>query len=304
MAVSSLTLVTAVLGGGHAQVPSLAGAGLLTIAAGYAFYRVDRRAEAPLLPTDLFRHRNYTLAVLAGLALAAALFGTVAYLPTHLQMGAGLSPAQAGLMMLCMVAGLGSATVVAGQVVARTASYRGLSVVGAALGAIALAVLSTVRPDSGLVLVGVALGLLGVGIGCAWEVLVVVAQSTVSPDRLGVATAGNGFIRELGVLVGTAGVGAAYSAGVMAALADPNGQLGQGTQLGPVGAAGWTPGTLTPQVLASLPPSVADTVRLAYTEAFTPVLRALVPLAVLAAVLLLFLRRVRETGRRDRGAEG
>lgn len=128
-----------------------------------------------------------------------------------------------------------------------------------------------------------ALTLLGVGIGCAWELLVVVAQSTVTPDRVGVATAGNGFVLELGVLAGTAGVGAGYSARVVSALTDQN-----------LGA--WTAGTLTPRRLAELPASVADAVRSAYTEALTPVLGALVPLAAAAAVRLLFLRRVPLTG--------
>ncbi len=186
-------------------------------------------------------------------------------------------------MMLALVAGLGGATVLAGQVVARTGAYRPLSVVGAALGAVALGLLSTLQPDTSLVVVGAALALLGVGIGCAWEVLVVVAQSTVTADRVGVATAGNGFIRELGVLVGTAGVGAAYSARVVSALADQD-----------LGA--WTAGTLTPQRLAELPTAVAEAVRSAYSEALTPVLGALVPLAAAAAVLLLFLRRVPLTG--------
>ena len=53
----------------------------------------------------------------------------------------------------------------------------------------------------------VCLALLGLGIGCAWEVLVIMVQNAVDTSRVGAATAMNGFTREIGVLLGSAYAG-------------------------------------------------------------------------------------------------
>jgi hypothetical protein len=130
--------------------------------------------------------------------------------------------------------------------------------------------------EGSLVVVGVALLLLGIGIGAVREVLVVVAQNVAPRPELGVATSGNGFAREMGVLLGTAGVGAWYAARIGDALRGD----------APVDGEEWV--TLTPGRLAKLPASAADIVRGAYTDALVPIL------AVFGrfAVLLVFLHPV------------
>ena len=211
-AVVLLTLLVTAAARPGAHWPTVAGGAGLTVLVALALVAVERRARQPLLPPVLFRDRTFVVAVLGGLVLGAAMFGTVGYLPTYLQMAAGLTPTGAGLMMLALVGGLGSAAVVAAQVVARTGRHRALPVLGAALTASALALMSGWGPDTSLAVVGGCLALLGIGIGCAWEVLVLVVQSTVPGRHVGIATATNGFFREVGVLVGTAAVGAAFTA--------------------------------------------------------------------------------------------
>lgn len=48
--------------------------------------------------------------------------------------------------------------------------------------------------------------------------------------------------------------------------------------------------SLTPAVVNTLPDAVADVIRSAYNEALMPIYLSLVPLAVLAAVTLCFVR--------------
>lgn len=262
----------------------LAATSVVALLATVGFVAVERRAAAPLLPRSLFRNRSFTAAVVAGMVLAVAMFGTVGYLPTYLQMAVGLSPTRAGLMMLTLVAGLGLATVGSAQVVSRTGRYRGLPVLGAAAVITALELMSTLHPDSSLVSIGLYLFLMGAGIGCAWEVLVVVAQNTVPSDQVGVATAGNGFFREVGVLVGTAVVGAVFTARLGAALGSP-GQLHDGAEGVPVTA-------LTPERAAQLPAAARQLVAAAYSDALTPVFGYLVPVVAVGVVALLFIRPV------------
>lgn len=278
--VLSLTLLVTVAARPGAHRPAVvAGAGL-TVLIAVALVAVERRAEQPLLPPVLFRDRTFVVAVLGGLVLGAAMFGTMGYLPTYLQMAAGLTPTGAGLMMLTLVGGLGCAAVVAAWVVARTGRHRALPVVGAALSAAALAWMSTWTPDTSMIAVGCGLALLGVGIGCAWEVLVVVVQSTVPSRHVGIATATNGFFREVGVLVGSAAVGAAFTA-----------RLQQG--LRPLEQSTGVPmGSLTPAAAARLPSGARAEVAAAYADALTPVFLVLVLPVAVGAGLLLLVRRV------------
>ncbi len=253
-------------------------AAAVAVLSGVGFLLVEPRAAHPLLPLGLFRRRSFVAAVLGGMVLAVAMFGTVGYLPTYLQMVTGLSPTRSGLVMLSLVAGLGTATVVAAAVVARTGRYRALPVIGAGIVAVALTLLATLEPGSALVAVGCYLFLLGAGIGCAWEVLVVVAQNAAPQSQVGVATGVNGFLREVGVLVGSAGVGAAFTGRLFDALPaspdDPSNPLT----------------ALTPAQLAALPADVQASVAAAYDAALTPVFAALVPIVVLGALLVLLIR--------------
>jgi len=169
---------------------------------------VIRRWRArDLLPVELFRIRTFTVVALAGLVLGAALFGVVGYLPTYLQLGLGLSPVTAGLWMLTLAGGLAIGTVISAQVVARTGVHRPLPIIGAGLAAGVLGLLGLLGPKPEATTVGVCLALLGLGIGCAWEVLVIMVQNAVDTSRVGAATAMNGFTREIGVLIGSAFAG-------------------------------------------------------------------------------------------------
>ncbi len=171
---------------------------------------VPRWRSRDLLPVGLFRIRIFALVALAGLVLGAALFGAVGYLPTYLQLGLGLSPVTAGLWMLTLVGGLAVGTIVSAQVVGRTGVHRPLPVIGAGMAAGALALLAVLGPEPALAPVGIALAVLGLGIGVAWEVLVVMVQNAVEEGRVGAATSMNGFTREIGVLIGSA-----YAGGVI-----------------------------------------------------------------------------------------
>lgn len=253
--------------------PVVLGLGAATVVAGVTFVVVERRAADPVLPLSLFADRTFTAAVLAGLAMAVAMFGTVGYLPTYLQMVTGLAPTAAGLAMLSLVAGIGLCTVGSARLVRRTGRYRTLTLLGSVLTAVALALLATLTPATPLPLTALYLFGLGAGIGCAWEVLVVVVQNSSPPSLVGTATAANSFFREIGVCLGSAVVGASFTSRLAREL--------------PVGAA-----DLTPERVRLLPPELRAAVATAYNDALTPVFGRLVPVMVLAALALVLLREV------------
>jgi predicted MFS family arabinose efflux permease len=251
-----------------------------TVAATAGFVVAERRAVSPIIPLGLFADRTFTAAVVAGLVLAVAMFGTVGYLPTYLQMVTGLTPTAAGLAMLTLIAGLALSTVGSAQLVRRTGRYRTLPLVGAGLTAAALGLLASLTPATPLWLGGGYLFLLGLGIGCAWEVLVVVVQNSAPDAVVGTATAANSFFREIGVCLGSAVVGALFTARLGTLLAErlPGPALDQQS--------------LTPALVHRLPEEVQQVVAGAYNDALTPVFGLLVPVVLVAVAALLGVREV------------
>src|SRR3954451_7863703 len=127
-------------------------------------------------------------------------------------MALGLSPRHAGPAMLALIAGLGTATVVAGQLVARTGRLRPLPVAGGLLVAAALAGLAATGTTGSLPVVLGWVLVLGLGVGAGLQLVVVMAQNAAPPSQLGAATATVSFLREVGVVLGTAAVGAVFTA--------------------------------------------------------------------------------------------
>ena len=109
--------------------------------------------------------------------------------------------------MLTLAGGLAIGTLVSAQVVGRTGVHRPFPVVGAVIAGGCARRLALLGPEPAAATVGVCLALLGLGIGCAWEVLVIMVQNAVDTSRVGAATAMNGFTREIGVLLGSAYAG-------------------------------------------------------------------------------------------------
>lgn len=283
LAVTAVVLLAAWGGTRYAWgSPVVLGLAAAALAAGVAFVLVEARAAAPLLPLALFADRTFASAVVAGLVLAVAMFGTVGYLPTYLQMVTGLSPMAAGLAMLTLVAGLALSTVGSAQLVRRTGRYRTLPLVGSGLTALALGLLATMTPATPLWLSGGFLFLLGLGIGCAWEVLVVAVQNSAPEAVVGTATAANSFFREIGVCLGSALVGALFTARLGSLLAERLPRSGPGLDSQ----------TLTPALVQQLPDGLRQAVAGAYNDALTPVFALLVPVVLVAVVALLQLREV------------
>ena len=228
----------------------------------------------PRSPLSVLRRRQVRFATAGGLLLGASSFGMLVYLPTYLQLVLGLSPGWAGVLMLALFGGLGILTVVAAQVVRRNGPVRALLVGGALAVAAGLALLGSGAASS-LVAVVPALVLLGAGIGCVWEVVVVVVQAGVGEAEVGTATGANNLLREAGVVVGTGAVGAWVTHRLMSA-----------------GTVGGLPlGSWSPARLATAPASARAEVSTAYADAFGPAFWALVPVALLAALAFSRLER-------------
>jgi EmrB/QacA subfamily drug resistance transporter len=178
------------------------GIGILGIA---AFVLVERRmGEHALLPLRHFRLPAFRLGSVVGIVVGAAMFGAITVIPLYLQIVEGRTPAQAGVLMLPLVAGIVLTTGVSGRVIERTGRYRSWAVLGCGFLVLGFVWLSTTAPDSPFAVTAVCMAVFGVGIGANLQSLTLAVQDALPESESGVATASTAFARQLGGSAGAA----------------------------------------------------------------------------------------------------
>ena len=130
-----------------------------------AFVWNESRAPEPVIPLHLFRDRNFVLTTTSGLLTGVAMFGVLGYLPTYLQMSAGVSATVAGLLMVPMMGALLTTSIISGVYVSRTGRYKWLPITGSLLIASALLLLSTMTVETPVWVLCVYIAVLGTGLG-------------------------------------------------------------------------------------------------------------------------------------------
>ncbi|MGQ4377884.1 MFS transporter [Streptomyces sp. SAS_267] len=246
------------------------------------FLVVERFAVDPLIPLRLFRDPVFNVTALVGLVVGAALFGAAGYLPTFLQMADGAGATESGLLMLPMMGGIVVASVVSGQLVSRTGRYKVFPVLGCALSAAGMGLLSRLDAGTPRLHYSVWMAVLGVGIGMVMPVLVVAVQNSVRPADLGTATSANNYFRQIGGSVGAAVFGTLFAGRLADALAD---RL-------PARAGGELPDpeSITPQLVHAMPAALRDRYIGAYADAMPRIFLYLVPVLVLGLLIAFFLK--------------
>jgi len=170
-----------------------------------SFYAVERRmGEAAMIPLRMFRVRPVAVGIAANVVTGMALFGGIFVLPLYMQIVHGASPMRSGFLMLPMVVGMMSASIVSGQVISRTGRIRAFPIVGSAMAAAALLALSGIGADTALPVVMTLMLLLGYGLGNCMQPLLLILQSAVPPRDIGVATSSATFFRQIGGTIGVA----------------------------------------------------------------------------------------------------
>ncbi|WP_291056919.1 MDR family MFS transporter [Herbiconiux sp.] len=260
---------------------------IVTVLSALAFVLIERKVSEPVIPMSLFANRNFTLTTLGGLAIGISMFGAIGYMPTFLQIVNSVNATQSGFMLLPMLAGLLITAIGGGFLVTKTGRYKWMPIVGSLVIAGALVLFSTMRADTPLWLILSYLTILGLGIGLAMQVLVLIVQNSVPHSQVGTATAGNNFFREIGASLGSAIVGSVF----VARLTD---QLASGAaSLGTAGSALPTDtNALTPAAINALPPEIHQFIVEAYANALSPVYLLLVPLMLAAALILCFVKEI------------
>ncbi|WUX64354.1 MFS transporter [Streptomyces sp. NBC_01431] len=258
---------------------------ILGLAAGAAgttllFLVVENYAAEPVIPPRLFRDSIFNVSGLVGAVIGVALFGAASYLPTFLQMVDGASATESGLLVLPMMGGIVGASIISGQLISRTGHYKAYPILGGAVSAVGMWLLSRLGTDTPRLHYSIWMAVLGAGIGLVMPVLVLAVQNAVDPADLGTATSANNYFRQIGGSVGAAVFGTLFTNRLSHAL----------TQQLPYGARLPDPESITPQLVHAMPPALRDGYIRAYAEAMPRIFLYLVPVLVLGFVLAFFLK--------------
>ncbi|MFR9794318.1 MFS transporter [Streptomyces sp. MS06] len=258
------------------------GLGAGAAAATVLFLVAEHFAAEPLIPLRLFRDSVFVVTGLVGLVTGVALFGAASYLPTFLQMVDGASATGSGLLMLPMMGGIVAASIVSGQLISRTGRYKAYPVLGAALAAVGMWLLSRLDAGTPRSHYSVWMAVLGTGIGMVMPVLVLAVQNSVRPADLGTATSANNYFRQIGGSVGAAVFGTLFAGRLADAL---HRRLPAGA-----GPALPDPESITPQLVRTLPPALRDAYIHAYADAMPRIFLYLVPVLALGLLIAFFLK--------------
>jgi EmrB/QacA subfamily drug resistance transporter len=259
------------------------GAGFVVLAA--LFVLTERYASEPIIPLRLFRSSIFNISALIGLVVGVALFGAVSYIGFFLQTVDHVSATTSGLLMLPFVGGLLVASIASGRIVSSTGRYKVFPILGTAIGAVGMGLLSRMSLTSTRVENGIYMAVLGFGIGLVMQILVLAVQNAAAREDLGSATAANNYFRQIGGTVGSGIVGALFTERLTFKIA----------HLLPPGSGAHLPNLqgLTPKELSALPANVEHALVEAYSYALPPIFLYLVPVLAAAFVLSFFLKEKR-----------
>ena len=290
-AVTALLLVS-VWGGNEyewssPQILGLAAAGAALTA---LFLLQERRAAEPILPLRLFGDSIFTVSSAVSFVMGAAMFGGIVFLPLFLQVVTGASATRSGLLMLPLMAGILVTSIGSGRIIAATGRYKRWPVMGMAVAAVGMYLLSTMDTSTGRLESSLYMLILGLGLGAVMQNLVLAVQNAAGYRDLGVVTSAVNFFRSLGGAFGVAIFGAVLSARLSDELPG----------LLPAGAAeGVDPTALanSPEQIRALPGPLADAVVEAVARSVHTVFLVAVPVILLGFALIWLLREIplRET---------
>jgi len=292
--------------------PMVGGLILLGLVIVGVFLWWESRAADPIVRLELFRIRTVTISVLSMFLAAFGFFGAIVFLPQWFQVVRGMGATESGLNLLPLVFALIVGATVSGQVVARTGRYKVVIFGSMIVLAGGLFLLTNLRADTELPILWAWMIVTGLGVGPSFAVFTALVQNSVKPAVVGVATSSLTFFQQIGGTIGLTIAGTLLADSLtqeiprrLVANGLPQAMVDQFTASGSSGGALDLTGTgdLGAQILESVPaefrsfvePFIAQivlSIHQAFAIAIASTFWVSIAAAILAAVLVLFLRDI------------
>jgi EmrB/QacA subfamily drug resistance transporter len=167
-----------------------------------AFLFAETRAEDPVIPLGLFRNRTFAVSGAATFLSSFAFGVLIIFLPLWFEVVQGASSTASGYDLLPFLLGLIASSLVSGLIVSRTGHYRLLTIAGAVVLAVGLALFTNLRADTPTPVVWAWMLVAGIGVGPTMTVFTVIVQNAVPFKFMGTATGDLTLMRQIGTSVG------------------------------------------------------------------------------------------------------
>ncbi|MFD9820800.1 MFS transporter [Streptomyces violascens] len=161
-------------------------AGAVALAAGVAFWLIERRVAHPVVPLGLFRNRTVTVAIGAGAAASVAFYGVIFVFSLYFQRVRGESALTAGLMFLPMTALIPVVNVLSGKLSNRYGA-RVPMLVGQLLALAGLLLLLSADEHTPTLLAAFLMVPLALGCGISVPALTAAMMEALPQERAGLA---------------------------------------------------------------------------------------------------------------------
>jgi EmrB/QacA subfamily drug resistance transporter len=208
-----LTVLLFGLNQGHAlgwgSLPILAslGGALLFLA---TFVWIEQRSASPMLDLSLFRSWVFSGAVLSAILNYICIYVITFLMPFYLIQGLQLGPAQAGVILTSMPIVMAIVAPLSGTLSDRIGAYW-LTIVGMALLAIGMFLLSRLGPDTSLLSIALRLSVAGLGTGVFISPNTSALMGAAPRNRQGIASGIQATARNFGMVLGVGLAGAIFT---------------------------------------------------------------------------------------------
>jgi EmrB/QacA subfamily drug resistance transporter len=261
-----------------------------------AFALVERRGRHPIVDFGFFRRRNFGGSTIVIFVLDFSFGALLFFLPLYFQEVLGYSPTQAGVLLLPLTGVMVIGSPLGGRVAARVGP-RPPIVVGLALMAAAVYLISTVSVGTTYAQLWLPTVMMGFGVGLALTPMNLAAMNAISRDHAGAAS---------GLLVTLSGLGATLGVAVTGAIFQQlqiDRTIGlaatQGVRVSPAqahaldGLLAGSPGSVATlqQVAGARAPQIREAVREAFVSSLGTSLKLSAALVLLGLVLTIAIMR-------------
>ena len=290
--------------------PWVAGLIVLGLIIAAVFVWWEFRAADPIIQPRLFRDRTVSISVASMFLAAFGFFGAIVFLPQFFQVVRGMGATESGLNLLPLVFALIVGATVSGQVAARTGRYKPIILGAMLILAAGLFLLTNLRADTDLPILWLWMVVAGIGVGPSFALFAALVQNNVEPRQVGSATASLTFFQQIGGTIGLTIAGTLLADSLTKEL--PGRLVANGipeqfvSQFGAGGGGGQAlnftgTGDLGAKILASVPeafqaivrpliPHIVQAIHEAFAIAIASTFWVSIGAALLAAVIVLFLK--------------
>jgi EmrB/QacA subfamily drug resistance transporter len=172
-----------------------------------AFLFVESKAAEPVIPLVLFKDPIIAICSICAFVLGMGMFGVIIYLPLFMQGVLGVSATQSGNLLTPLMMGAVVGSIVGGQTVSRTGTYKRVALIGSACVATGMIIFAQLGVDTARATVIYGMVISGLGMGLLQPVYTLAVQNVAPRRQMGAATSSTIFFRSIGSTVGVAAFG-------------------------------------------------------------------------------------------------